>query len=70
MKRMLIAAAGLMVAAPAFAGEFYIVRDGDDKECRIVETRPSEETVIVVGERAYVTREEAERELTLVCKRD
>lgn len=70
MRTLIIAAAAISVTSPAFAAEYFIVRDADDKECRIVETRPTEETVIVIGDRAYVTREEAEQELAVVCKDD
>lgn len=70
MKRTIIAAAFLAIVTPALAGEYYIVRDGDDEECRIVETRPSEDTIVVIGDRAYVTREEAEAQLAVVCKDD
>jgi hypothetical protein len=57
-------------AAPAFAAKgFYIVR-GEDKKCIVVETEPSatETTVTRVGKDVYVTREEAEADLAVVCK--
>jgi hypothetical protein len=56
--------------APAFAAKaFYIVR-GPDKKCTVVETEPSatETTVTRVGKDVYVTREEAEADLAVVCK--
>lgn len=70
MRAPIFAAATIAGALPAFAGEYFIVRDGDGKECRIVETRPTEKTVVVVGDHAYVTREEAEKQLAVVCKDD
>ncbi len=54
-------------AAPAFAAEYYIVR-GPDKKCKVIETRPADTTVVVVGDKTYVTKEEAEKQLTVVCK--
>ncbi len=54
-------------SAPAFAAEYYIIR-GSDKKCKVVETRPTDKTMIVVGDKAYVTREEATKQLTVVCK--
>jgi hypothetical protein len=54
-------------AAPAFAAEYYVVR-GPDKKCKVVETRPTDKTVVVVGDKAYVTREEATKQLAVVCK--
>ena len=53
--------------APAFAAEFYIVR-GSDKKCKIVETRPTDKTVTVIGDKAYVTRDEATKQMAVVCK--
>ena len=60
----LIIAAG--VVSPALA-DFYIVR-GPDKKCKVVETRPTDKTMVVVGDKAYVTREEATKQLAVVCK--
>jgi hypothetical protein len=56
----------LGLAAPAFA-EYFIVR-GPDKQCRVVEKRPTEKTIVVVGDRAYVTKEEATKQVAVVCK--
>jgi hypothetical protein len=53
--------------APAFAAEFFIVR-GPDKKCQIVEKRPTDTKMVVIGNKAYVTRDEAQKELTVVCK--
>ena len=55
---------------PAFAEKgFYIVR-GPDKKCTVVETAPSatETTVTRVGKNVYVTREEADQDMAVVCK--
>jgi hypothetical protein len=57
-------------AAPAFAGKgFWIVR-GPDKKCAVVETEPmaTETTITKVGKDVYVTRDEAESDLAVVCK--
>jgi hypothetical protein len=53
--------------APAFAAEYYVVR-GPDKKCKVVEKRPTDKTTVVVGDKAYVTREEATKQLAVVCK--
>ena len=55
------------VAAPALAAEYYVVR-GPDKKCKVVETRPVDKTVVVVGDKVYVTRQEAEAQVKVVCK--
>ena len=53
--------------APALAAEYCVVR-GPDKKCKVVETRPTDKTVVIVGDKAYVTREEATKQLAVVCK--
>ena len=67
IKYMLPLALVIGSAAPAFAAEFYIVR-GPDKKCKIVETRPTDTTVVIIGGKAYVSRDEAEKQLAVVCK--
>jgi hypothetical protein len=36
--------------------------------CRVVETRPTDTKIVVVGDKAYKVRAEAEKELAVVCK--
>jgi hypothetical protein len=67
LKYALLIAGIVVVASPAIAQEFFIVR-GPDKKCRVVEKRPTEKTIIVIGDKAYVTRAEAERQVKVVCK--
>jgi hypothetical protein len=62
MKMKLLTAAALVVAfaIPAFAaGEFYLVQETATKHCSIVEAKPTESTMKVVGA-AYKTQAEAE----------
>jgi hypothetical protein len=68
MKKFILAAGlGLVLATPLTAQEYYIVR-GPDKDCRVVETRPTDTTIVQVGPLAFKTRDEAEREVRVVCK--
>jgi hypothetical protein len=53
--------------APAFAAEYFIVR-GPDKKCQIVEKRPTDKTMVVIGDKAYVSHDEAQKQLSVVCK--
>jgi hypothetical protein len=66
LKYALIAAGALVVATPAFA-EWFIVR-GPDKACRVVEKRPMDKSIVVIGDKAYVTRDEAEKQVKIVCR--
>ena len=65
-KYILALALSVGVVSPALA-DFYIVR-GADKKCKVVETRPTDKTVVVIGDKAYVTKAEAEKQVTVVCK--
>jgi hypothetical protein len=60
----LVISAGIV--SPALA-DFYIVR-GPDKKCKVVETRPTDKTMVVIGDKAYVTKAEAEKQVSVVCK--
>ena len=68
-----VLAAALIVGCtlPAFAAEkgFYIVR-GPDKKCIVVDVAPgaTETKVERIGKDVYVTREEAEADVAVVCK--
>ena len=67
MKYVLSLALIAGIATPALAAEYFVVR-GPDKKCKIVETRPTDDTVVIVGDRAYVSREEADKQMKVVCK--
>jgi hypothetical protein len=54
------------IATPALA-DFWIVREGTGP-CRIVETRPTDTKIVVVGGKTYTVRTEAEKEMAVVCK--
>jgi len=56
----------LGAATPALAASFYIVRGLDDT-CSVVDVRPVDNTIFVVGNKGYVTRDEAEAEIKALC---
>jgi hypothetical protein len=61
--------AGLLVAitTPAVA-EYYIVRETAIGPCTIVDKKPEDAKTIVGGDRSYMTRAEAGKEMALLCK--
>ncbi len=67
LKFMLPVALLVGFTLPASAAEYYVIR-GADKKCKVVETKPTDKTVVVVGDKAFVTREEADKQLAVVCK--
>ena len=73
MSKKIILAAGALLAvcsSAAFAAEYYVVQDKTSMKCKIVETKlPATETTWVqVGPLAFKTREEAEKQSTVICK--
>jgi hypothetical protein len=68
MRKFVLSIAALAaMSAPAFAAEFYVVRDPDTKQCRVVETRPTDTKIVVLGS-AFTTRDEAQKQVTVLCK--
>ena len=66
IKLLTAAVLATVAATPAFA-DFFIVREGTGP-CRIVETRPTDTKIVVVGNKTYKVRTEAEKEMAVVCK--
>jgi methionine-rich copper-binding protein CopC len=67
MKKYLLAiAATAAMTAPAFA-DYYVVR-GPDEKCEVVETVP--ESYVQVGPLSFGTRDEAQRQVEVICKQD
>ncbi len=68
MIRSIIALGTLVaLAAPATAGEYYIVH-GQDRRCNVVERVPESHEIIRVGPLSFSTRDEAERQVKVVCR--
>jgi hypothetical protein len=69
MKKIFIATAIAVgtFTTPALA-DFFIVREGPTGPCRVVETRPTDTKIVVIGNKTYKTRAEADKEVTVVCK--
>lgn len=69
MLRSLCLAAGALAAlsTAAFA-DFYVVQEKSSRDCKVVETRPTESTWIQVGPMAFKSREEADRQLKVICR--
>ena len=67
MKYLYAVVITIAIASPAFAAEFYIVR-GADKTCKVVAVKPTDKTIVVIGDKAYATKDAAEKDLKVVCK--
>ena len=59
---VLAALAAVGVATPAFADQYYIVKEKNGKTCTIVKEKPTTETTVLVDEdgQVYATEVEAQ----------
>jgi hypothetical protein len=70
MKKLIIAAGALAVLATPALADFWIVREPTTNKCTVVDKKPTDTKVVIVGGdgKVYTTRAEAEKEVTVVCK--
>jgi hypothetical protein len=70
MKKLMIAAGALAVFATPALADFWIVRDSATNKCMVVDKKPTDTKVVIVGGdgKVYKTRAEADKEVTVVCK--
>jgi hypothetical protein len=64
-KSILVLSAAVMISTPVLA-DFYIVQEPTTKRCRIVEERPAPGLGVVIGDRGFGVRVEAESHLRTV----
>lgn len=68
MRRYALAAMLVTISATAAMADYYVVQDNNSKECKVVETVPQDQVWVQVGPVAFSTRDEAEKEVTVLCK--
>lgn len=69
LKTVLIGTAAVaLLASTAAKADYYIVQEKTTKNCKVVETKPTETTWIQIGPAAFKTRDEAQKQVTVVCK--
>lgn len=69
IKQLCLAAATIaMLSSTAMAAEYYIVQEKATKKCKVVDVRPTETTWVQVGPLAFKTRDEADKQVAVVCK--
>ena len=65
MKKVLLSAALVISATPAFAAEYFIVQSPTTKRCTIVEQRPAPSVGVIIGT-PFGARIEAENRMKTV----
>jgi IS4 transposase len=69
LKQLCLAGAAVaLLSSTALAADYYIVQEKATKKCKVVDARPTETTWVQVGPLAFKTREEADRQVAVVCK--
>ena len=68
IKTLALATAAAALMSSAAYADYYIYQEKASHECKVVETRPTETTWIQVGPMAFKTRDEAQRQVAVVCK--
>ena len=57
-----------VIGSSSALADYYVVQDKNTKECKVVETRPTETTWVQIGPVAFKTRDEAQKQITVICK--
>lgn len=69
LKQLCLAGAAVaLMSSTALAAEYFIVQDRATKKCKVVDVRPTETTWVQIGPLAFKTREEADKQVAVVCK--
>jgi hypothetical protein len=66
-----IATAVVVLSSPALAAEYYLGQDPETKKCKIVETKPDGDSLVMVGTETYASKDEAKaaRKASAECKK-
>lgn len=64
----MLAGGALLGLSTAASADYYVVREKSSRDCKVVETRPAGDTWIQVGPVGFATRDEAEREIKVICR--
>jgi hypothetical protein len=68
MRKLLLAAAAVTAFGTPALADFWIVRETPTGPCKIVTVKPTDTKVVIVGDKTYTVRSEAEAQMKVVCK--
>ncbi len=68
LKKLVLGIAAVALFASTASAEYYVIQEKATKKCKVVETRPSETTWVQVGPLSFKTQDEAESQVTVLCK--
>ncbi len=64
----ILAGGALLALSTAASADYYVVREKSSRDCKVVETRPTGGTWIQVGPVGFSTRDEADRQVKVICR--
>jgi hypothetical protein len=68
LKKLVLGVAAVAFLASTASADYYVVQEKATKKCKVVETRPTETTWIQVGPLSFKTQDEAQSQVTVLCK--
>jgi hypothetical protein len=66
--RLVLTVAATMMFGPVAFADYYIIQEKTTKQCKVVDTMPKETTWLQVGPLKFTTRDEADKQVSVVCK--
>jgi len=67
LKTLALAATAAAIVSTSALADYYVVQEKATGKCKVVETRPTETTWLQIGPLAFKTRDEAEKQVTVIC---
>ena len=67
LKKLVLATAAVGLLMSTASAEYYIVQEKATKKCKVVETKPTDTTLIQVGPASFKTQSDAETQIKTVC---
>ena len=68
LKKVVLGIAAVALLGSTASADYYVVQEKATKKCRVVETRPTETTWVQVGPLSFKTQDEAQSQVTVLCK--
>ena len=68
LQKLVLGIAAFAFLTSTASADYYVVQEKATKKCKVVETRPTETTWIQVGPLAFKTKDEADKQVSVICK--
>lgn len=68
LKKVVLGIAAVALLGSTASADYYVIQEQATKKCKVVETRPTETTWVQVGPLSFKTQDEAQSQVTVLCK--